>query len=161
VAVRVFAPEVDGVSEQVAVAAAPESESVQGALVSVPSDTVTVPPGVAAPLARVTLTPTEIADPATDGSGVCEVIAVVVFTLGAVTVTTGLAAIACKAPLVPSVLVDDVNVAGPTTESAVVLYVMVTVLPRLQLLPPPETWMLRPATAIDGLPGQVSADIAT
>ncbi len=118
-AVRVFAPEVDGVSEQVAVAVAPEPESVQGALVTVPSDTVTVPPGVADPLARVTLTPTEIADPATEGSGVSDVIAVVVFTLGAVTATTGLA-VDCGhgAAGSHSSLVDDVNVAGPIRESA-------------------------------------------
>ncbi len=78
---RVFTPAVDGVSEQVAVAVPPDPASVQGALVTVPSDTVTVPPGVRDPLAAATLTPTETAAPTSDGSGVSEVIVVVEFAL--------------------------------------------------------------------------------
>jgi hypothetical protein len=78
VAVRVFAPAVVGVSEQVAVAVPPDPDKVQGELVTVPSETVTVPAGLVVPLAAVTVTPTEIDEPRSTGSGVCDVIAVVV-----------------------------------------------------------------------------------
>ena len=140
---------------------------------------VRVPPSVPVPVLRpretpvadVTLTAAPPAvwlstvtvnEPPTIGlAGLIEVIASLVG-VAAITVTTGLDAMTCSAPLVPLVLVDDVNVAAPSVESAVVgRTVTVTVSPRLQLLVLPKPGCCARLTAIVGLPWQVSAEIAT
>jgi hypothetical protein len=120
VAVRVFAPAVVGVSEHVAVAVPPEPESAHGALVTVPSVTVTVPVGVAAPLARTTVIPTEIAVLTFDGSGVSEVIVVVVLTLAALIVKASV----CGAPKAGGP--DTVRMRGPVVAPAVTVTVAVS-----------------------------------
>lgn len=112
---------------------APDPDAEVSSQLSVPSDTVTVPLGVLLPDARVTLTPTAYAWPIVDGSGVSEVIEVVLFTFADETtiVPFELVSVSLTLPLQIAVVLLQrvavtVNVSEPTGVEPVVLTVKVT-----------------------------------